>query len=91
LFADASLKCRVFEHAPKSAQDLLLSLSKRRKKSRSWTKPRRVVAKVEWRSGELYHRAVPDRDTIGGSRADRDYRMSRHVNVGMWPAGTISA
>jgi hypothetical protein len=23
----------------------------------------------------------PDRDTIGGSSADRDYRMSRHVNA----------
>jgi hypothetical protein len=28
LFAGASLKCRVFERAPKSAQDLLLGLSK---------------------------------------------------------------
>ena len=23
----------------------------------------------------------PDRDTIGGSSAERDYRMSRHVNA----------
>jgi hypothetical protein len=33
----------------------------------------------------------PDRDTIGRSRADRKYRMSRHVNADMWPAGAISA
>ena len=26
----------------------------------SWTEPRRVVAKVEWHSGELYHRHQPE-------------------------------
>jgi hypothetical protein len=30
----------------------------------SWTKPRRVIAKVDWHSGELYPRA-------GGTRAAR--------------------
>jgi hypothetical protein len=28
-------------------------------------------------------RCLPDRDTIGGSRADRDYRMSRHDNAAL--------
>jgi hypothetical protein len=27
---------------------------------------------------------LPDRDTIGGSRADRDYRMARHINASLW-------
>jgi hypothetical protein len=27
--------------------------------------------------------SLRDRDTIGASRADRDYRMSRHVNAGL--------
>ena len=30
---------------------------------------------------QITGRCFPDRDTIGGSRADRDYGMSRHVNA----------
>jgi hypothetical protein len=35
----------------------------------SWTKPRRVVAKVEWRPGELYPRVVSDQSFIGAGVA----------------------
>ena len=40
----------------------------------SWTKPRRVIAKVEWHPGELYPRVgfiVTNMARVGDARADQ--------------------